>query len=159
MDEAIAMNQAQAEQTSTTVRELATPCLVLDAERMDRNIARLKAIVDRLGAPLASGSLTIAEQRWFEYVQTPLAEAGGSGRWRGALDLIVHALALGAHHVDHGLCHGFGRTPANRGGLQLLERDLLTAPQSAHRPNDNAVTRCGIEFLAFEGAGNKLLLP
>ncbi|MEO8061022.1 MAG: DSD1 family PLP-dependent enzyme, partial [Burkholderiales bacterium] len=46
------MRQEQAEQTATTLGDLATPCLVLDAERMERNIARLKARLDRLGVTL-----------------------------------------------------------------------------------------------------------
>ena len=46
------MKQAQAEQIATTLAELATPCLVLDAERMERNIARLKARLDGLGVAL-----------------------------------------------------------------------------------------------------------
>ena len=52
MGQSIAMKQAQAEQIATTLAELATPCLVLDAERMERNIARLKARLDRLGVTL-----------------------------------------------------------------------------------------------------------
>ena len=47
------MKQAQAEQTATTLGDLATPCLVLDAERMERNIARLKARLDGLGVTFA----------------------------------------------------------------------------------------------------------
>jgi D-serine deaminase-like pyridoxal phosphate-dependent protein len=43
---------AQAEEIATTVGELATPCLLLDAERMERNIARLKARLDGLGVSL-----------------------------------------------------------------------------------------------------------
>ncbi|MDP9931982.1 D-serine deaminase-like pyridoxal phosphate-dependent protein [Variovorax paradoxus] len=43
---------AQAEQIATTLGELATPCLVLDAERMERNIARLKGRLDGLGVTL-----------------------------------------------------------------------------------------------------------
>src|SRR5688572_24788528 len=52
LGQATAMKQAQAEQIATTLGELATPCLVLDAERMERNIARLKARLDRLGVTL-----------------------------------------------------------------------------------------------------------
>ena len=52
MGQSIAMEQAQAEQIATTLADLATPCLVLDAERMERNIARLKARLDRLGVTL-----------------------------------------------------------------------------------------------------------
>jgi D-serine deaminase-like pyridoxal phosphate-dependent protein len=37
---------------TTTLGELPTPCLVLDAERMDRNIARLRARLDGLGVAL-----------------------------------------------------------------------------------------------------------
>ena len=47
------MKQAQAEEIATTLAELATPCLVLDAERMERNIARLKARLDGLGVTFA----------------------------------------------------------------------------------------------------------
>ena len=36
----------------TTLGGLATPCLILDADRMDRNIARLRARLDRLGVTL-----------------------------------------------------------------------------------------------------------
>ena len=46
------MEKAQAEQLATTLGELATPCLVLDADRMGRNIARLKARLDGLGVTL-----------------------------------------------------------------------------------------------------------
>lgn len=46
MGQSIAMKQAQAEPIATTLEDLATPCLVLDAERMERNIARLKAKLD-----------------------------------------------------------------------------------------------------------------
>ena len=46
------MEKAQAEQIATTLGELATPCLVLDADRMGRNIARLKARLDGLGVTL-----------------------------------------------------------------------------------------------------------
>jgi D-serine deaminase-like pyridoxal phosphate-dependent protein len=35
-----------------TLRELATPCLILDADRMDRNIARLRTRLDDLGVSL-----------------------------------------------------------------------------------------------------------
>jgi D-serine deaminase-like pyridoxal phosphate-dependent protein len=43
---------AQAEEIATTVGELATPCLLLDAERMERNVARLRARLDGLGVSL-----------------------------------------------------------------------------------------------------------
>jgi len=46
------MKQAHAEQIATTLGDLATPCLVLDAERMERNIARLRARLDGLGVSL-----------------------------------------------------------------------------------------------------------
>jgi D-serine deaminase-like pyridoxal phosphate-dependent protein len=46
------MEMAQAEEIATTVGELATPCLLLDAERMERNIARLRARLDGLGVSL-----------------------------------------------------------------------------------------------------------
>jgi D-serine deaminase-like pyridoxal phosphate-dependent protein len=52
LGQAIAKKQAHAEQIATTLGDLATPCLVLDAERMERNIARLKARLDRLGVTL-----------------------------------------------------------------------------------------------------------
>jgi D-serine deaminase-like pyridoxal phosphate-dependent protein len=43
---------AQAEEIASTVGDLATPCLVLDAERMERNVARLRARLDGLGVSL-----------------------------------------------------------------------------------------------------------
>jgi len=43
---------AQAEQLAATLAELATPCLILDAERMERNVARLKGRLDGLGVTL-----------------------------------------------------------------------------------------------------------
>ena len=52
MGQATSMEKAQAEQIATTLGELATPCLVLDADRMGRNIARLKARLDGLGVTL-----------------------------------------------------------------------------------------------------------
>jgi D-serine deaminase-like pyridoxal phosphate-dependent protein len=33
----------------TTLHDLATPCLVLDVERMERNVARLRGRLDALG--------------------------------------------------------------------------------------------------------------
>ena len=41
-----------AEPCSKTLGDLATPCLVLDAQRMERNIARLKSRLDGLGVTL-----------------------------------------------------------------------------------------------------------
>lgn len=46
------MKPAHAEKTATTLGDLATPCLILDAGRMERNVARLKARLDRLGVTL-----------------------------------------------------------------------------------------------------------
>lgn len=48
------MNQASPlhERQASTLRELDTPCLVLDAERMERNVARLKARLGPLGVAL-----------------------------------------------------------------------------------------------------------
>ena len=46
------MEQAQAEEFATKLGELATPCLILDADRMDRNIARLRARLGSLGVSL-----------------------------------------------------------------------------------------------------------
>jgi D-serine deaminase-like pyridoxal phosphate-dependent protein len=37
---------------ATTLQDLATPCLVLDADRMERNIARLRSRLDGLGVAL-----------------------------------------------------------------------------------------------------------
>ena len=37
---------------ATTLQELATPCLLLDADRMERNVARLKSRLGALGVPL-----------------------------------------------------------------------------------------------------------
>lgn len=42
----------QAETIASTLEELATPCLVLDADRMERNIARLRARLDAFGVAL-----------------------------------------------------------------------------------------------------------
>ena len=36
----------------TTLNDLPTPCLVLDADRMERNIARLRQRLDGLGVAL-----------------------------------------------------------------------------------------------------------
>lgn len=49
MGQATAIDQAQAD---ITLADLATPCLVLDTERMERNIARLRTRLDRLGVVL-----------------------------------------------------------------------------------------------------------
>jgi D-serine deaminase-like pyridoxal phosphate-dependent protein len=49
---AISKEQAQAGEIATTLGELATPCLILDADRMERNIARLRAKLDVLGVEL-----------------------------------------------------------------------------------------------------------
>jgi D-serine deaminase-like pyridoxal phosphate-dependent protein len=46
------MEQAQAAEIAKTLEDLATPCLVLDADRMERNIARLRGKLDGLGASL-----------------------------------------------------------------------------------------------------------
>jgi D-serine deaminase-like pyridoxal phosphate-dependent protein len=45
-------SQTQAETIGSTLEALATPCLVLDADRMERNIARLRARLDGLGVSL-----------------------------------------------------------------------------------------------------------
>jgi D-serine deaminase-like pyridoxal phosphate-dependent protein len=50
--EAISMGAARAAEIAMTLKDLATPCLVLDAERMERNIARLGARLDGLGVSL-----------------------------------------------------------------------------------------------------------
>jgi D-serine deaminase-like pyridoxal phosphate-dependent protein len=52
LDRSISAEKAQAEEIATTLDELVTPCLVLDADRMGRNIARLKARLDGLGVTL-----------------------------------------------------------------------------------------------------------
>jgi D-serine deaminase-like pyridoxal phosphate-dependent protein len=52
LGQAISVDKAQAEKIATTLGDLETPCLVLDAERMERNIARLRARLDGLGVPL-----------------------------------------------------------------------------------------------------------
>lgn len=52
MSQALPVGTAQAEEIATTLEDLATPCLILDAERMERNIARLRARLDGLGVPL-----------------------------------------------------------------------------------------------------------
>jgi len=46
------MEHAPTERIATTLGDLATPCLVLDADRMERNIARLRARLDGLGVSL-----------------------------------------------------------------------------------------------------------
>jgi D-serine deaminase-like pyridoxal phosphate-dependent protein len=46
------VDTAQAEEIATTLGDLATPCLILDAERMERNITRLRARLDGLGVSL-----------------------------------------------------------------------------------------------------------
>jgi D-serine deaminase-like pyridoxal phosphate-dependent protein len=46
------MGAARAAEIAMTLKDLATPCLVLDAERMERNIARLRARLDGLGVSL-----------------------------------------------------------------------------------------------------------
>ena len=52
MGAAISNAQAQAAEIAKTLEDLATPCLVLDADRMERNIARLRGKLDGLGASL-----------------------------------------------------------------------------------------------------------
>lgn len=52
MDAAQTMGRTQAENTATTLADLPTPCLVLDADRMERNIARLRTRLDGLGVAL-----------------------------------------------------------------------------------------------------------
>ena len=52
MGQAISLKTALAEPIATTLGDLATPCLVLDADRMERNIARLKARLEGLGVAL-----------------------------------------------------------------------------------------------------------
>ena len=44
--------QSRPETGATTLGNLDTPCLILDAERMERNIARLRTRLDRLGVSL-----------------------------------------------------------------------------------------------------------
>lgn len=46
------MKHAEAEKIDTTLGDLATPCLILDADRMEHNIARLRARLDGLGVVL-----------------------------------------------------------------------------------------------------------
>lgn len=48
----LATEPAHAPTAATTLQDLTTPCLVLDADRMERNIARLKGRLDRLGVTL-----------------------------------------------------------------------------------------------------------
>ena len=52
MDSALSIEHAHAEKFATTLEDLATPCLILDANRMERNIARLRARLDGLGVAL-----------------------------------------------------------------------------------------------------------
>ena len=52
MSQTTVTKTAQAEQLAATLAELATPCLILDAERMERNVARLKGRLDGLGVTL-----------------------------------------------------------------------------------------------------------
>ena len=46
------MEHTQTQEIANTLGDLATPCLVLDADRMERNIARLRARLDGLGVAL-----------------------------------------------------------------------------------------------------------
>ena len=46
------IEQPPSAKSETTLRHVATPCLVLDAQRMERNIARLRTRLDRLGVTL-----------------------------------------------------------------------------------------------------------
>ena len=46
------MEHKQTPEIASTLGELATPCLLLDADRMERNIARLRARLDGLGVAL-----------------------------------------------------------------------------------------------------------
>lgn len=46
------MEHSQTEQMAPTLGNLATPCLILDADRMERNIARLRTRLDGLGVGL-----------------------------------------------------------------------------------------------------------
>jgi D-serine deaminase-like pyridoxal phosphate-dependent protein len=46
------MRHSQPEGTVATLDDLTTPCLILDAERMERNIARLRTRLDGLGVAL-----------------------------------------------------------------------------------------------------------
>jgi D-serine deaminase-like pyridoxal phosphate-dependent protein len=52
LSQATAAPPAQAVEVAPTLADLATPCLVLDAKRMERNIARLKARLEGLGVQL-----------------------------------------------------------------------------------------------------------
>jgi D-serine deaminase-like pyridoxal phosphate-dependent protein len=52
MSPALSTQPPQAEKTAATLEALATPCLILDADRMERNIARLRTRLDRLGVAL-----------------------------------------------------------------------------------------------------------
>jgi D-serine deaminase-like pyridoxal phosphate-dependent protein len=52
LGQALSVEAARAAETATTLGDLATPCLILDADRMERNIARLKARLDGLGVAL-----------------------------------------------------------------------------------------------------------
>jgi D-serine deaminase-like pyridoxal phosphate-dependent protein len=53
LSQATATTPAPAEQSTTvTLADLTTPCLVLDVERMERNITRLRSRLDRLGVTL-----------------------------------------------------------------------------------------------------------
>ncbi len=52
MSQSSLMERAQVAEDTATLEDLATPCLILDADRMDRNIARLRARLERLGVSL-----------------------------------------------------------------------------------------------------------
>lgn len=52
MGSVLSKQHAQAEKIVATLGDLATPCLILDADRMDRNIARLRTRLDGLGVAL-----------------------------------------------------------------------------------------------------------
>ena len=51
-DFATPTDSAPAAKVATTLKDLATPCLILDADRMDRNIARLRSRLNGLGVAL-----------------------------------------------------------------------------------------------------------
>ncbi|MGJ7497153.1 DSD1 family PLP-dependent enzyme [Variovorax sp. RT4R15] len=73
MGQEVFMERAQAQESATTLGELATPCLILDADRMDRNIARLRARLDGLGVSLRPHLKTSKSVEVARRVMTSLA--------------------------------------------------------------------------------------
>jgi D-serine deaminase-like pyridoxal phosphate-dependent protein len=52
MDQELSIHAVQSKEIAPTLGDLVTPCLVLDAQRMERNVARLRARLSSLGVSL-----------------------------------------------------------------------------------------------------------